>query len=170
LLTARVRAPAASTGESSQSVGSQPNVPHIATHTPLPPLLSSRKEQGAALFRITSPTRSSLLAAAVLRAARQWRELPVAHACGRPAASGSRLPAAAGRRCGREPGWRRRTRCCWSTSACTGPATGAPFDPKASCRAPASPAASAGSTSSDRTSSRKRDPCPCFDFSSGLLC
>ena len=79
----------------------------------------------------------------------------------------------AGTRCGRGPGWRRRTRCCWSTCARTGPATGAPFDPKASCRAPASPAASAGSTSSGRTSRRERDPprrfAPLIRLSSSLL-
>jgi hypothetical protein len=120
------------------------------THHSLPCPAPIRRG-GAAHF----PTKSSLRSAVVLRAARQWLEHPAVRAGGRPAAGGP--PAAAERRCGRELGRRTRTRCCWSTSASTGPATGAPFDPKASCRAPASPAASAGSTSSGQTSSRNRD-------------
>jgi len=75
---------------------------------------------------------------------RQWLEHLAAPGGGAEAAAGGTRRRAGARRCGRGTRRRRRTRCCWSTCACTGPGTGAPFDPKASCRAPASPAASAG--------------------------
>lgn len=61
------------------------------------------------------------------------------------------VAAATGMRYGKAHGRPRRMKSSSTMSGGMAPATGAPFDPKASCSAPASPAASAGSTSSAPT-------------------
>jgi hypothetical protein len=123
--------------KSKPSVGSPPDVlptaPRAALARPCP-------------GRIRSTTTHRSPGTLVLRdrtASRQWLDHLAAPAGGAEAAAGGTRRAGA-RRCGRGTGQRRRTVCCWSTCACTAPGTGASFDPKDCCRAPASPAASAG--------------------------